>query len=109
PPPTVVSVGASTKPPERAGQEPPPSAVDASLPLSAQVTKALEAGQTAKAVNLAVRFTSQSPSSADAWRLRGAAEQAAGRSGKSSYRRCAELAGPASPIGAECRALAGMN
>jgi hypothetical protein len=60
-------------------------------------------------VNLAAQLTSQSPSSAASWHLRGAAEQAAGRNGKSSYRRCAELAGPDSPLGAECRSLAGMN
>jgi Flp pilus assembly protein TadD len=69
--------------------------------------KALEAGQAGKAVQLAQQYTSQSPGSAAAWHLRGAAEQAAGRSGKASFRKCAELAPPDSPLGAECKALAG--
>ena len=70
--------------------------------------KALEAGQTAKAVSLAQQYTSQAPGSAGAWHLRGAAEQAAGRSGTASFRKCAELASPESNLGAECSALAGM-
>jgi DNA-binding response OmpR family regulator len=86
----------------------PPTADD-SGPLAARIMKALEARQTTKAVNLAVQLTQQSPGSATSWHLRGAAEQAAGGSGKGSFRRCAELAGPDSGIGAECRALAGMN
>jgi hypothetical protein len=71
--------------------------------------RALEAHQTTKAVNLAVQLTQQSPGSATSWHLRGAAEQASGGSGKGSFRKCAELAAVDSPIGAECRALAGMN
>lgn len=78
-------------------------------PLSTRVTKALELGHAATAVFLAQRLTSQSPGSASAWRLRGAAEQSAGRGGKSSYRRCAELAPPGSSLGAECHALAGLE
>jgi DNA-binding response OmpR family regulator len=85
------------------------AADDASAPLSARVTRALEAGQTAKAVNLAIQLTAQSPGDASSWHLRGAAEQAAGRSGKSSYRKCGELSAPDSPLGAECRALSGMR
>jgi hypothetical protein len=71
--------------------------------------RALEANQTAKAVQLAAQLTSRSPSSASAWQLRGAAEQAAGQGGKASFRRCAELAPEGSALGAECRSLAGMN
>jgi len=87
----------------------PASPTDDSGPLPTRIMKALEAHQTTKAVNLAVQLTQQSPSSATSWHLRGAAEQAAGGSGKGSFRRCAELAGPDSSIGEECRALAGMN
>ena len=82
---------------------------DDSAPLQTRIMKALEAHQTTKAVNLAVQLTQQSPGSATSWHLRGAAEQASGGSGKSSFRKCAELAAVDSPIGAECRALAGMN
>jgi hypothetical protein len=60
-------------------------------------------------VNLAVELTNQSLGNPSSWHLRGAAEQAAGGSGKGSFRRCAELAPADSSIGAECRALAGMN
>jgi Flp pilus assembly protein TadD len=70
--------------------------------------RAMEAGQGAKAVQLAQQLTAGSPGSASAWHLRGAAEQAAGRGGKASFRRCAELAPPESDLAAECRALAGM-
>jgi DNA-binding response OmpR family regulator len=88
---------------------PPPEATDdTSAPLATRVTRALEAGQTGRAVALAAQLTAQSPGSATSWHLRGAAEQAAGRSGKSSYRKCAELAAPDSSLGNECRALAGM-
>ena len=87
----------------------PASPSDDTGPLSVRIMKALEARQTTKAVNLAVKLTQQSPGSASSWHLRGAAEQAAGGSGKGSFRRCAELAAVDSPIGAECRSLAGMN
>jgi hypothetical protein len=83
---------------------PPP---DDSGPLSARIMRALEAHQNTKAVRLANELTGQAPGSATAWHLRGAAEQAAGGSGKSSFKRCADLAPADSPIGAECRALAG--
>jgi hypothetical protein len=82
---------------------------DDSGPLQTRIMRALEAHQTTKAVNLAVQLTQQSPGSATSWHLRGAAEQASGGSGKGSFRKCAELAAVDSPIGAECRALAGMN
>ena len=85
------------------------SASDDSGPLQTRIMRALEAHQTTKAVNLAVQLTQQSPGSATSWHLRGAAEQASGGSGKGSFRKCAELAAVDSPIGAECRALAGMN
>ncbi len=80
---------------------------DESAPLSTRVMRALEANQTTKAVGLAAQLTNQSPGSATAWQLRGAAEQAAGRSGKASFKRCAELAPPESALGSECRSLAG--
>jgi DNA-binding response OmpR family regulator len=85
------------------------SPAEDSGPLQTRIMKALEAHQTTKAVNLAVQLTQQSPGSATSWHLRGAAEQASGGSGKGSFRKCAELAAVDSPIGAECRALAGMN
>ena len=85
------------------------AAADDSGPLQTRIMRALEAHQTTKAVNLAVQLTQQSPGSATSWHLRGAAEQASGGSGKGSFRKCAELAAVDSPIGAECRALAGMN
>jgi hypothetical protein len=71
--------------------------------------RALEANQAGKAVTLAVQLTTKSPGSANAWQLRGAAEQAAGHGGKSSFKKCAELAPPESALGQECRSLAGMN
>ncbi|WP_437616257.1 response regulator [Sorangium sp. So ce834] len=76
--------------------------------LSARVMRALESGQTGKAVQLAQQLTAASPGSAAAWHLRGAAEQAAGRGGRASFRKCAELSSPDSSLGAECRALAGV-
>ncbi|WP_437971640.1 DUF4388 domain-containing protein [Sorangium sp. So ce260] len=76
--------------------------------LSARVMRALESGQAGKAVQLAQQLTAASPGSAAAWHLRGAAEQAAGRGGRASFRKCAELSSADSPLGAECRALAGM-
>ncbi len=85
------------------------SPADDSGPLQTRIMRALEAHQTTRAVNLAVQLTQQSPGSATSWHLRGAAEQASGGSGKGSFRKCAELAAVDSPIGAECRALAGMN
>jgi hypothetical protein len=73
------------------------------------VQRALEANQTGRAVQLATQLTQRSPGSAVAWQLRGAAEQAAGHGGKASFKRCAELASPDSPLASECRSLAGMN
>lgn len=87
----------------------PRAADDESLPLQTRVMRALEAGQASKAVGLATQLTGRSPGSASAWQLRGAAEQAAGRGGKSSFKRCAELAPEGSALAAECRSLAGMN
>jgi hypothetical protein len=69
--------------------------------------RALESGQASKAVGLATQLTNRSPGSASAWQLRGAAEQAAGKSGKSSFQRCAELATPESALASECKSLAG--
>ncbi|NUQ78866.1 MAG: hypothetical protein HUU21_35525 [Polyangiaceae bacterium] len=103
----------ATKPPPAssgATPAPPPTAApeEESGPLPTRIQKALENGQVQKAVQLAQQYTNQAPGSATAWYLRGAAEQAAGRGGKASFRKCAELSGPDSPQGAECRALAGM-
>ena len=104
---------ATTKPASRPSEPPPETTAtpvaegdDSSLPLTARIQKALEAGKGAKAVSLAQQLTSQSPGSANAWYLRGAAEQAAGRGGRASFKRCAELAGE-SPPGPECAALSG--
>jgi hypothetical protein len=101
---------AQTEPPPPATAPPPASAAppDDSGPLPTRIMKALESGQNGKAVQLAQQLTAQSPGSPNAWHLRGAAEQAAGRGGKASFRKCAELASADSPIGAECKALAGM-
>ncbi|EYF07807.1 DUF4388 domain-containing protein [Chondromyces apiculatus] len=81
---------------------------DEKAPLSTRVMRAMEAGQGARAVQLAQQLTAGSPGSASAWHLRGAAEQSAGRGGTASFRKCAELSPPDSELGAECRALAGM-
>jgi hypothetical protein len=81
---------------------------DEAAPLTTRVMRALEANQAQKAVQLAQQLTSRSPGSASAWQLRGAAEQAAGRGGKSSFQKCAELAKPESALAAECKSLAGM-
>ena len=77
-------------------------------PLPVRVRKALEAGRKAKALTLALQLTSNSPNSASAWHMLGAAEQANGKSGAASYKRCAELAAPESQLANECRTLAGM-
>jgi DNA-binding response OmpR family regulator len=110
--PAVPSPPVATKPPVTPADTPPPAAPtgpeDDSAPLATRVTRALEQGQNAKAMNLAAQLTSQQPGSAAAWHLRGAAESAGGRGGKGSFRKCAELAAPDSPLGQECRALAGM-
>ncbi|WP_437900719.1 response regulator [Sorangium sp. So ce124] len=119
---TASQAAAPTREPERTAA-PPASAPAASAPaapapaapdeeggpLSARVMRALESGQTGKAVQLAQQLTAASPGSAAAWHLRGAAEQAAGRGGRASFRKCAELSSPESSLGAECRALAGMQ
>ncbi|CAN93809.1 unnamed protein product [Sorangium cellulosum So ce56] len=104
----------SAAPPASAPAASAPAAPAASAPgeeggpLSTRVMRALESGQTGKAVQLAQQLTAASPGSAAAWHLRGAAEQAAGRGGRASFRKCAELSSPESSLGAECRALAGM-
>ncbi len=82
-----------------------PTPDDTSLPLSARVMKALEAGDTGRAVGLGKQLTSQSPGSANAWYLYGAALQSAGQSGKPAFQKCAELAPADSPQAAECQAL----
>jgi CheY-like chemotaxis protein len=102
PPGSTGAPAASAQPSASAAPE------EESGPLPVRIQKALENGQVSKAVQLAQQYTGQAPGSATAWYLRGAAEQAAGRSGKASFRKCAELSGPDSPQGAECRALAGM-
>lgn len=101
-----------------AGAQPPPVAGtpaggtpvgdDGSEPLPTRIMKALEAGQTARAVGLARQLTAQSPGSANAWYLLGAAQQAAGLGGAPAFRRCAELAPEDSNLGGECRSLSGQ-
>ncbi|WP_338046161.1 response regulator [Polyangium spumosum] len=82
--------------------EPAPAPVDDSGPLPVRIQKAMEAGNMGKARQLAKQYTQQSPGSAEAWYLLGAAG-----GGASAFRKCAEIAGE-SARGAECRALAGM-
>jgi hypothetical protein len=109
----VASAAATVKPPDRGTSSPnepppPPDPDEDSGPLTTRISKALEQGKAGKAVQLAQQLTSQSPGSANSWYLRGAAEQAAGRGGKASFRKCAELAGAESALGSECAALAGL-
>ncbi|WP_437931966.1 DUF4388 domain-containing protein [Sorangium sp. So ce291] len=111
--PSAPSTAAHGGPPPRSTPPAPASAAPAAPDeeggsLSSRVMRALEAGQAGKAVQLAQQLTAASPGSASAWHLRGAAEQSAGRGGQASFRKCAELSSPDSPLGAECRALAGM-
>ncbi|WP_437760221.1 response regulator [Sorangium sp. So ce1389] len=111
--PSAPSTAAHGGPPPRSAPPAPASAAPAAPDeeggsLSSRVMRALEAGQAGKAVQLAQQLTAASPGSASAWHLRGAAEQSAGRGGQASFRKCAELSSPDSPLGAECRALAGM-
>lgn len=86
------------------GEAPAPAApaAEETGPLSTRIYRAMEQGQMGKARNLAKQYTVQSPGNAEAWYLLGAAG-----GGASAYRRCAELAGPESARGAECRGLAG--
>ncbi|WP_437664205.1 response regulator [Sorangium sp. So ce1182] len=112
--PSAPSTAAPAGPPPRSAPPAPASAAPAAPDeeggsLSSRVMRALEAGQAGKAVQLAQQLTAASPGSASAWHLRGAAEQSAGRGGQASFRKCAELSSPDSPLGAECRALAGMQ
>lgn len=67
---------------------------------------ALQAGQTAKAVGLARQLTQQSPGSAQAWYLLGAALQSAGQGGREAFKKCAELAPPDSAFATDCAAFA---
>ncbi|TKD08553.1 response regulator [Polyangium fumosum] len=82
---------------------PAPAPADDSGPLPVRIQKAMESGNMGKARQLAKQYTQQSPGSAEAWYLLGAAG-----GGASAFRKCAEIAGPESARGAECRALAGM-
>lgn len=106
PAPTAPAPAGSLDAPAPSAQ--PPGDDDESGPLTARITRALESGKSAKAVRLAQQLTQQQAGSASAWYLRGAAEQAAGRGGKASFRKCAELAPAGSSQGDECRALAGL-
>ena len=105
--PPVLSTGPAVPRPEHSATPHPGD--EESLPLTTRVMRALEANQASKAVQLAAQLTNRSPGSASAWQLRGAAEQAAGQGGKSSFKRCAELAPAGSALAAECRSLAGTN
>ncbi len=84
---------------------PSPEQDDESAPLTMRIQRAMG---TAKAITLAEQLTNQSPGSALSWQIRGAAEQAGGRSGTGSFRKCAELAAPDSPTASRCKSLAGM-
>jgi DNA-binding response OmpR family regulator len=88
---------------------PPPAPSDADDPSAPLTTRVSRAMGTAKGVQLAEQLTSQSPGSALSWQIRGAAEQAAGRSGTASFRKCAELAAPESATAKRCRSMAGME
>ncbi len=103
PAPTAEAPAATGEAPAPTGEAPaPPAPAEETGPLSTRIYKAMEQGQAAKARNLAKQYTEQSPGNAEAWYLLGAAG-----GGASAYRRCAELAGPESARGAECRGLAG--
>lgn len=113
PPPTVtatvepsasVAPVVSSAPPALTGRLPSSVPDDPAAPLNVRVMKALEGGDTARAVALARQLTAQNAGSANAWYLLGAALQAAGQSGKSAFQKCAELASE-TPQGAECKAL----
>lgn len=98
------STGGEPPESETPGETPPTGEApsDDTGPLSARIMRAIEQGQTGKARSLAKQYTEQNPGSADAWYLLGATG-----GGVSAYRRCAELAGPESERGAECRSLSG--
>lgn len=103
PAPTGEAPAATGEAPSPTGETPaPPAPSDDSGPLSTRIYKAIEAGQTAKARSLAKQYTEQAPGNPEAWYLYGAVG-----GGTAAYRRCAELAGPESARGAECRGLAG--
>ncbi|MDI1478778.1 response regulator [Polyangium sp. y55x31] len=112
--PTAVPSSAPTSQPASTGKSsggdapasepaPAPTPADDSGPLPVRIQKAMESGNMGKARQLAKQYTQQSPGSAEAWYLLGAAG-----GGASAFRKCAEIAGPESARGAECRALAGM-
>ncbi len=92
--------------PTGTGTLPGPGPDDSNVPLPTRVLNALQAGQTAKAVGLARQLTQQSPGSAQAWYLLGAALQSAGQGGRDAFKKCAELAGPDSTFGSDCAAFA---
>ncbi|UQA56460.1 response regulator [Polyangium aurulentum] len=112
--PTAAPAVASTAAPASTGKPaggsgeaptPPPTSAppsDDAGPLPVRIQKAMEAGNMGKARQLAKQYTEQSPGSANAWYLLGASG-----GGKAAYRKCAEIAGPDSGMGAECKALAG--
>jgi CheY-like chemotaxis protein len=97
------SVAPSTSAPS--GASPPSRADDASLPLPSRIEAALGRRESGKALALAQQYVQQS-GSAQAYHLLGACEMAAGRSGKASFRKCAELAPAGSTLAEECKALA---
>lgn len=103
PAPTEEAPAATGEAPAPTAEAPAPAApAEETGPLSTRIFRAMEQGQMAKARSLAKQYTEQSPGNAEAWYLLGAAG-----GGASAYRRCAELAGPESARGAECRGLAG--
>ncbi|MFO0556229.1 MAG: DUF4388 domain-containing protein [Polyangiaceae bacterium] len=97
--PSATSTASTTAVVVPSGRLPPAAGDDPSLPLATRVENALARGDTLRAASLARQLTAQSPGSARAWYLLGAAG-----GGKDAYRRCAQLAGN-SEMGQECEAL----
>ncbi|NUP14151.1 MAG: response regulator [Polyangiaceae bacterium] len=97
--PSTASTGTPTPPPTTAS---PPD--NSSEPLSSRTIKAMQSGEKAKALQLAQQWANSSPGSAQAWYYLGAAQLAAGQSGKAAFQKCAEIA-PESDVGIECASL----
>ncbi len=83
---------------------PAPQPDNPTEPYPTRITKAMEAGNKVGALSLAQQWTNGSPGNASAWYYLGAAQQAAGQSGRSSFQKCAELS-PDSDLGVQCANL----
>ena len=77
---------------------------DPSKSLPERITAAL-GSDPRLAASLARQYTEQSPGSANAWYLLGAALQSTGGNARGAFEKCAELAAPDSPMATECAAL----